>query len=297
MKVLLYRTPVQIETNHPRHIYPPLHLVHLRNLMLRNRIRACLVDGWLRDIPKDFLPGKDEPLLIVAEMDQPASVWALEKLARIRNRGGQVFVILIGALPTWRSGEFLLPGSPIDLIITGDVSLGSSEVILEAAGGCDRWNSIRAAFPDRLCRPEDNSHSGSHIPVLGYLPERRRDYTFIYPVPLSRSLVTGYIRTSSGCPRKCVFCSQPIRKSYGDRYRTASLESVFGEIEEMKRGGMNFLSIEDDNFSVDSSRLEEFCRGLLDRRLNLFWTAQVRADDLSPSLIDLMHRSGCRFLQ
>jgi radical SAM superfamily enzyme YgiQ (UPF0313 family) len=53
----------------------------------------------------------------------------------------------------------------------------------------------------------------------------------------------------------------------------------------------------DDNFTFDRKRLAEFCDLLIEKRLGITWSAQVRADlARNPDLVQKMARAGCRWV-
>jgi radical SAM superfamily enzyme YgiQ (UPF0313 family) len=110
------------------------------------------------------------------------------------------------------------------------------------------------------------------------------------------SLIKGYeklrikpVQTSRGCPHNCTFCS--VTGMFGRAYRVRSVERVLDDLEPYRDGWVFFY---DDHFCANKRRTKELLAGMMDRRMNIRFTAQVRAEiakDLE--LVRMMKRAGC----
>ncbi len=102
-----------------------------------------------------------------------------------------------------------------------------------------------------------------------------------------------------GCEGKCTFCQFP-QVMYGRRYRTRSVEKVLAEIQYDLELFPNLKEImfEDDALTLFShrARLREICQGIIDRKFNISWSANARADLTDFDTLKLMKKSGCRML-
>jgi len=100
---------------------------------------------------------------------------------------------------------------------------------------------------------------------------------------------TASILTTLGCPFKCDFCSKPI---FGNFFRRRSLDTVFDEIDQIRRLGYDSLWIADDNFTLDQDFLRRFCSRIADKSLS--WSCLSRVTGLDRETIRVMKESGCR---
>lgn len=101
--------------------------------------------------------------------------------------------------------------------------------------------------------------------------------------------------TSRGCPFGCSFCS--IKAIWGTLWKHRSVENIIGEIE-YARERFNWknkpFNVIDDSFNVVPDRVMNFCRCLIDRRLNIQWfSSGFRADRIPLELALKMKGSGC----
>lgn len=96
---------------------------------------------------------------------------------------------------------------------------------------------------------------------------------------------------SRGCPFDCIFCGCHVSWGYKPRLRSA--KNMVDEIEEVhKRFKTRYFYICDDIFFIKKERAEEFCELLIERRLNVFWSAQTRAEMVDPKTLALMKKAG-----
>ena len=98
------------------------------------------------------------------------------------------------------------------------------------------------------------------------------------------------ILTSRGCPYNCVFCSC---KAFWRNIRTRSVANIVDEIKSLRdRYAIESFGVCDDLFSVNKTRVLEFCETLDRERLHMNWTFNARIDTLDEPIIQALQRSG-----
>jgi len=106
------------------------------------------------------------------------------------------------------------------------------------------------------------------------------------------------IMTSRGCPSNCTFCS--VQRLYSGLYRQRSAGNVVDEIRSITRmlAVLNLtlpLTIVDDTFTADRSRVMEICSDLLRAGPSTQWDCAGRVLDLkSHEMLEAMKRAGCQ---
>jgi radical SAM superfamily enzyme YgiQ (UPF0313 family) len=121
--------------------------------------------------------------------------------------------------------------------------------------------------------------------------------------PINYALLEGFetvdtvpVMTSRGCPFDCSFCT--VTNVFGREFRMLSAERVVAEVENalgfFKARNIFFY---DDNFAANRKRLGEICDRLIEKKLDVIWSAQVRSDlAKSPALVEKMAKAGCRWV-
>jgi len=99
------------------------------------------------------------------------------------------------------------------------------------------------------------------------------------------------IATSRGCPFACRFCS--VIPMFGRKYRFKSIDRILEEIRAAASHKCHVFFI-DDNFAANKKRTKTLLRALIDNKIKLEWSAQVRTDIAKDEeLLDLMKKAGC----
>lgn len=103
--------------------------------------------------------------------------------------------------------------------------------------------------------------------------------------------------TSRDCPYKCIYCT--VGSISHGRFRFRSAESCVDEIIAAKeRYGIRGFLIVDENFAANKKRALEFCRLLIEKEVNLPWSAfeGIRADSLDDNFLTLLKQSQCQWV-
>jgi anaerobic magnesium-protoporphyrin IX monomethyl ester cyclase len=102
------------------------------------------------------------------------------------------------------------------------------------------------------------------------------------------------VQTSRGCPYSCIYCDIP---SLGEgRWRSRSPEHVLGELQELNDQGYRSIYLTDDHFLINHRRLDQICRGIIERKLEFHWGCEGRADSAGMEQLPLLHQAGCDFM-
>ena len=105
------------------------------------------------------------------------------------------------------------------------------------------------------------------------------------------------ILSSRGCPYNCTYCG--VKLAIGRMFRFRSPENIVDEIEYWYKKGYNEFNLIDDNFTLLSDRVYEFCE-LLEKKgfknLRLGCPNGVRADKVDRNLLIKMKKVGFYYL-
>ncbi|MBL7131182.1 MAG: cobalamin-dependent protein [Candidatus Omnitrophica bacterium] len=108
---------------------------------------------------------------------------------------------------------------------------------------------------------------------------------------------TVSVITSRGCPFKCIFCS--IHSHMGRKWRSHSSDYVLKHLEFLKtRYNVNHIHFEDDNLTLNSSRIERIVDEIAEKKHKITWDTPngIRADSLTLPVLKKIKESGCTYI-
>ena len=107
------------------------------------------------------------------------------------------------------------------------------------------------------------------------------------------------IYTSRGCPHRCAFCYNTVfnKKTWRAVRPEIVLERVSNLINDFK---IDSVTVNDDNFFVDSRRVEKICNSMKKEGIDIIWQSGCRLDYInrfSKSFLKMLTSSGLYRLQ
>jgi radical SAM superfamily enzyme YgiQ (UPF0313 family) len=110
----------------------------------------------------------------------------------------------------------------------------------------------------------------------------------MYSSVLGENQYTTTMITSRGCPHKCTFCKLNFQKTL-----QRSAESVVDEFEMIYKLGISEVEVYDDTFTWSAKRVQDICKGLIDRNIKLSWAIRDRVSGVKEENLDLLRKAGC----
>lgn len=204
----------------------------------------------------------------------------------------RTLTIVVGGISPSIDPGYALECSGIDYVIRGPGEKALSALVSGQDPRC---------IPGVVSREFDNGRAEG-VDNLDSLPLPARH---LLPMDLylkqsgrgRRDLRTVSVLTSRGCPFHCGFCS--IQHIYGHRWQGRSAENVLQEIRFcIETYGAQHIEFEDDNLTLDRSRAEAICDGLIRMGHRITWSTPngTRIDTLDKGLLVKMKESGCATL-
>jgi len=137
---------------------------------------------------------------------------------------------------------------------------------------------------------------GKDLDLLPFQPWdifTKLDYDFSSPWTDEKPVFT--MNTSRGCPFNCSFCS--VGSIWGKQYTFFNAQRIIDEINYLiKNHGAKSIYFREDNFTLNTNRIKDFCRIILEKKIKISWTCETRVDNISKDLLKLMSDAGCKAL-
>ena len=286
-KVILFYSKLQ-EPQWP--IWPPLDLYAIATALLHADYEVVLIDSRdgcdARQRLRAELPGAVFVGISVMFGNQINNM--LEDVKFIKDQRNDVPVVIGG----WFAALFpdaLFDSPLIDIVVVGPGDFNTPEVadrLLEGRS-MEGIEGVYAREGDTIVRNP-----------FGHLPDIRKTH----PIPYEMMGIQRYIHpngwlimiTSRGCPGQCNFCS--ISCLSPKRWTALRPERSVDELAELVRLGAQAVRILDTDFCADIKRVEQICRLILERKLEVRWEILARHWNLrrmTDEQIQLMRWAGC----
>lgn len=206
-------------------------------------------------------------------------------------------LVVLGGPHVFSTAEDILANIPaVDIVLRGEGEESFRDLALAVQQGRS-WDSVPSLTFRRdgriitnPLRPLENNLDTYPFPARHLLPWQK--YNFRLEVPGVGRLPAAHLITSRGCPFGCSFCVTSLIE--GRRWRARSAANVVAEVEEIvKNQRAKVIWFYDDTFTMDKKRVEEICRLILEKRLEIHFTCSIRVDTVNRELLALMKQTGC----
>jgi len=297
MKVLLvnpnYRNVYKYVSSEATMILPPLGLAYIAAVFKKNNIDVKILDlatlnlsnQQAKKIIEKFNP---DILGITAATNTIEEAYDLINLLKLDSK------IVVGGPHTSVLPERTLKECPkIDIVVRGE----GEHVMLEIA-----QNKPLSKIKGISYKKDNKIYTNPPRPFIENLDELSFPARDLLPLekywsPGIRRYPFATLITSRGCPFNCNFCVNYT--VHGKKFRIRSVENIMKEIDELvHKYKVKEINILDDNFTLDSKRVEKLCDELIKRNYDLIWKTGngIRADSINENLIKKMKSAGCYLL-
>ncbi len=138
----------------------------------------------------------------------------------------------------------------------------------------------------------------SYIEDLDTVPFPARHLLRFEDYLVPPGIIRGYwsersttVMTSRGCPFSCIWCGSQC--TFGHRVRNRSIDNVISEIEHLiQHYAIDTIWFVDDTFTLNKSRVLEFCSKIEQRRIRLTWGCQAHVKTADAEMFAAMKRAG-----
>lgn len=272
----------------------PLSLLSLASPLLENGYEVEIIDSRIRNnFEQSVLEEIDHALCVGISMFTGDQIYHGLEMARMIKDKRKDFPIVVGGWHPTIEPRTTIEHPLIDIVVRGQGEMTFTELAYHLDQGSPLDGVLGITYKENGKIKENPARPLEDInnfPPLAYHLIDVEKYLSLSKFP--REIL--YL-SSQGCPFHCAFCC--ITKVYKKRWLALHPKRVVEDIERLVRiyniWRINFL---DDCFCVDLKRVKQICRMIIDKKLNIKWSAQIRVSDIhrfDDELWTLLEESGC----
>lgn len=246
-----------------------------------------IIDSQFTKENPDPIISTTAPTLVAIGVDSRTIERGLQIAEKAKASG---HTTLLGGLHVSLIKSEILRNPNVDYGIVGDGEIATNQ-LLEALDGVRHLKDVSGL----VYRDDDGHHKANpnttEIESLDSLPFPDYRLAGIHHFPLYPLV------TSRDCPYKCTYCT--VGSISHGRFRFRSPRSCVDEIIAAKeRYNIRGFLVVDENFAANKKRALDFCRLLIERKVDLPWSAfeGIRADSLDENFLHLLKQSRCRWV-
>lgn len=295
MKALLIQPPLPSKLHLPeleehRLQFVPLNLGYLAAVMEQMRIEVQILDlnvlGVLEeDFGATYLKNNYHFDIVGITSTTISYKPAISIAKQIKDFMPSTLVLMGGSHVTFTDQDTLHNVPEVDIVVRGEAeetiinlveAIKNRDSFLKVPGISFRING--QVFRNQDVKPIRNLDS-LPFPARHLLPMKK------YKGPA--------IVASRGCTQQCIFCSAGAMS--GGVYRVRSAENIVNELKTFSM--LENVAFYDNTFSGNMKRSIEICKAILNASLDMTWSCELRVDNCSKELLEIMFKAGCRKLQ
>lgn len=218
------------------------------------------------------------------------------KLAKVAKKAyPKAFTVMGGPHCTTTAFDTLSHIPDIDGVISGE----GEETIVELTRALEEKADLRKVNGLSFRHSGDIIQNAPriHIRDLNSLPlparhlEPWEKYNFKVDVSGKGLLPAANMMTSRGCPFTCTFCA--THTNWGRKVRGLTPLNVIKEIEYLiEHYNTKAIWFYDDTFNYNPRRTAEICDLIIERKLDVNWYCEIRADIMTKYLLAKMAEAG-----
>jgi anaerobic magnesium-protoporphyrin IX monomethyl ester cyclase len=272
-------------------LFPPLGLLYVAAYAEKEGHQVVVRDLAIRKKKEDFFFENYDIVGISTDTTRHRQALQLAKRAKMSG----CTVIMGGPHPGYVDEE-ILSTKRVDFIVRGEGEMTFSELAAALQKNDGKFDSIQGiSFMSngQIVRTPPRAFM-ENLDLLPLPARHLVDMDDYRKTKLGDRAITPLI-TSRGCPYQCAFCASS--HFFGKKVRTRSVVSVLSELEEIyHRYHFNAVAFVDDTFNLFPKRVIETCRGIIERKLDLWWWCFSRVDLLlrNEDMTKEMVRAGAK---
>ena len=214
-------------------------------------------------------------------------------VARLVKESCSTHICLVDTHATVFHRQLVEDHPSIDSVVRGEFEVAVCDLadVLSGSSSLDSVTGLTYRAQDGI-RVNDDRPLLADLDTLPH-PDRAVVDQCRYKSALSGTDRCYMILSSRGCPFRCTFCLW-VPVLFRNKVRMRSAAKVADEIIVLRdRYKAKEIFFHDDTMNLSVRRMEELCQEFINRKIDLPWIANMRADQGTREMYRLMRQAGC----
>lgn len=274
---------------------PPLGMLAVASFLANKGVSVELVDCEVDNRSVSSIIKKHSPSILCVGGTTETRFESFRIASAAKSVDKKIWVIYGGAHASLTPRDTLERIPCIDIVAVGD----AQKAIFQIASGilsnkpkleCKRGIAYRKSGKIVLSKPASCQKDFQHFFVdYGLFELGKYNLKLDFFNKKAASVIT-----SMGCPFNCSFCSIG---STSKGYFRRPVKSVVDEIEFLtSKYGYDAIKFFDSTLTLDYKYIKSLCKEIKERRLEIIWECESRADVMNKSLLSLIKSAGCHLV-
>lgn len=276
-------------------LWMPLSMTYIAAILRNRNSQVTLVDCIAEKINREMLiryANEVAPEFIIINTAFPSIKGDLETAEQLKRALPSSKIVVFGLCPTLYEGEILEHYSFIDYGVVGEPEWVIDKLIesCQVSGSLEEIAGLIWRNGSTVISNKEQEMACNELDTLPF-PARDLINNDCYTLPLSNKRFT-LITVSRGCPYQCTYCVASIY--YGRLFRKRRVKKMVDEIEEcINTHKIRSFLFWGESFTLDNDYVQEICKEILERNLNIEWSAAARVDNINKQMLESMKQAGC----
>lgn len=286
-----------------RHTSPPLGVAYIAAVLRDNGYSVNIID--FNDV-KDDADFKAriisyKPDIVGFSVQTNFAEFSFKYAQMVKENLHGAFIVLGGPHPS------VLPEDTLNHKFIDAIAIGEAEyTFLDLARAIENntpLKNVKGIWYKTKEGKVVRNERREFIQNLDELPMPARDLLpmeiYLKNIPISPlPMPFTHLMANRGCPYSCKFCQPTSHTMFGLKLRYRGYVKVVDELEYLiEKYKINSINIGGDTLTVDKKWVIGLCEELRKRKIDIPWTAGVRADTVNYDILSHMKKAGCLLVQ
>lgn len=276
-------------------VMPPIGLLSIAAVLRDAGVDVVVLDGALdsRRTNEEWVVviAKHKPDFVGFSVTTPAFADAYDLCSKLKQKLTNIKTVFGGVHVSYKPERFIDRYEYIDYVIAGEGEQACLDLMQEKSLESIEGLTYRVTNKTVKNKTRTTVFALDDLPIPAYDLLEGFPRKYVMPLFSYKKSPGVNIVSSRGCVYKCSFCDRSV---FGSSFRYNSPKYTINMMKRLyDEHGIKHFNFYDDLFTLNRTRVIEFCRLLKESKLKVSYNCIVRIGHIDVELIKILKDSGC----